>query len=116
MLLNGIRAEILDEFGALPFDFQFRLIGNDLQKEGITQNQRPGDFQMNDKSLAEILTEIMVRCNPDKNVTDAHDPNCKLVWALGPDPADPEKQAILITTRAGVSEKNLTLPKNFQPQ
>ncbi len=116
VLLNGIRAEILDEFGALPFDFHIRLVGNDLQKEGITQNQRPGDFELVDKSLAEILTEIMVRCNPDKSISGSHDPNCKLVWVLGPDPADPGKQAILITTRAGVSERNLKLPENFQPQ
>lgn len=116
LLLSGIRAEILDDFGELPFDFEIRLIGNDLQKEGITQNQRPGNFQINNKSLAEILAEIMVRCNPDKNVSGPHDLKCKLVWALGPDPANPGNQAILITTRAGVAARNLTLPKDFQPQ
>jgi serine/threonine protein kinase len=116
LLLNGIRSEILDDFGRLPFDFQIRLIGNDLQKEGITQNQRPGDFQIDSKPLAEILTEIMVRCNPDKSISGPHDPNCKLVWTVGPDPADAENDVILITTRAGASEKQLSLPEDFQPQ
>lgn len=114
VLLTGIRDEIIEEYGMLPFKFEIRMIGNDLQKEGITQNQRPGDFKLIDKTLAEILTEIMVRCNPDKGITGPADPNCKLVWVLGPSPADPAQQSILITTRAGASEKNLELPPVFQ--
>lgn len=114
VLLNGIRNEIVDEYGQLPFNFEIKLVGNDLQKEGITQNQRPGDFQMQDKSLGEILTEIMVRCNPDKNISGPNDPNCKLVWAVGPNPNSPDQIAILITTREGVQNRKLELPDVFK--
>ncbi len=113
IFLAGIRSEVLDDFGELPFEFNIRLIGNDLEKEGITQNQRPGDFKIIDQSLADILTEIMVRCNPNKDISGPADPNCKMVWVIGPDPSNTEQDAILITTREGAAQKGLTLPAAF---
>ena len=116
ILLRGIESEVIDDYGKLPFPFSIRLVGNDLQKEGITQNQRPGDFKMDDKALADILTEIMVRCNPDKDITGPNDPNCKLVWAIGPSPDDADKNIILITTREGAANKGLALPEAFRSE
>ncbi len=114
VLLSDFRDELSDDFGELPFPLAIRLIGNDLQRDGITQNQRPGRLKLDDKSVAEILTEIMVRCNPNKDISGAGDLNCKLVWAIGDDPEQPGQNAILITTRQGVLEKELTLPAAFQ--
>ena len=114
LLLQSIRTEIMDDYGELPFDFNIQLLGNHLSKDGITQNQRPGDFEMTNQSLSQILTEIMVRCNPNRDISGPKDPNCKLVWAIGPDPDDNSKKAILVTTRDGVVADGLELPDAFR--
>ncbi|MEM9413202.1 MAG: hypothetical protein AAGA30_18985, partial [Planctomycetota bacterium] len=82
VLLNNLEAEILEEFGQLPFEFKIQLAGSDLSKEGITQNQRPSDFEIKAQPLSKILTEIMVKANPDKNISGPNDPNCKMVWVV----------------------------------
>ena len=91
-------------------------MGADLSKEGITQNQRPNDFSMKQRSLADILAEIMVQANPDKNITGADDPNCKMVWVVANDPADSNRRIILITTRKAANEKSYRLPDAFIPK
>ena len=116
LLIENLQQEILDEYGALPFEFEIRLMGADLSKEGITQNQRPNDFSMKQRSLADILAEIMVQANPDKNITGADDPNCKMVWVVANDPADSNRRIILITTRKAANEKSYRLPDAFIPK
>ena len=113
VLLNNLQQEIRDDFAALPFDFEIRLIGADLSKEGITQNQRPSDIDMQQQPLSKILTEIMVKANPDKNITGPDDPNCKMVWVLEADPDEPDRKIIMITTRGAAEEKGYTLPEDF---
>lgn len=114
ILLQSIRDEVVNDYGQLPFDFQIRLMGNDLQLEGITQNQRPGDFEMMATPLSAILTQIMVRCNPQKDISGPDDPNCKLIWVVAEDPESPGNQAILVTTRAAATERGYRLPPEFR--
>lgn len=116
LLLAGIKSSIEDEFGQLPFKFDIKLVGNDLLKDGITQNQRPGDFEISQKSLAEILTEIMFRANPDKDATGPDDPACKLVWVVAEETSGDGEPIVLITTRDAVAENGYTLPEAFQTQ
>jgi serine/threonine-protein kinase len=113
VLLAELVSEIKDDFGKLPFEFNIRLLGGDLEKDGITKNQRPSELVINQKSFAEILTSIMVKANPDKDITGASDPNCKLIWVLADDPDVPGQKAILITTRAAAATKNYELPAPF---
>jgi serine/threonine protein kinase len=115
LLLAGIKTSILDDYGELPFEFDIKLIGNDLLKDGITQNQRPGDFELKQKTLAEILTEIMFRANPEK-VAGPSDPECKLIWVVAEEPAGNGKPIVLITTRDAAAAKKYVLPKAFLPQ
>ncbi len=115
-LLDELVTEIRDEYPELGFEFDIKLLGGDLLKEGITQNQRPGDLRMTDVPLSEILTRIMLQANPDKAATGPDDIRCKLVWLIGPDPNDPLRRTILVTTRTAASEKNWTLPQAFQPE
>ncbi len=114
ILLADLEAEILDEYGNLPFPFAIKILGNDLLIEGITKNQRPGEFDLEQKPLSEILTEIMVRANPSKDISGPSDPNCKLVWVLGPDPDNPERRIVLVTTRAAAKTRGYDLPADFQ--
>jgi hypothetical protein len=113
VLLAELVSEIKDDFGKLPFEFNIRLLGGDLEKDGITKNQRPSELVISQKSFAEILTSIMVKANPDKDITGASDPNCKLIWVLADDPDVPGQKAILITTRAAAATKNYELPAPF---
>jgi len=116
ILLSDLHTEITDELGDLPFPFEIKLLGNDLLTEGITKNQRPGEFDMQQKTLSEILTEIMIRANPNKDITGPADPNCKLVWVVGPDPDNPDRNIILVTTRGAAATKSYELPAVFQTE
>ncbi|MGV3484282.1 MAG: hypothetical protein ACO1RT_07680 [Planctomycetaceae bacterium] len=88
------------------------IIGGDLEKMGITQNQQIRDFQMKDKPLREALTELARQANPDKSVTSLTDPKQSLVWVVDPS-ADPKMPTILITTRIAAEAKQIPLPKEF---
>ena len=114
ILLSSIRDEVIDDWGQLPFNFEIKIIAKDLAEEGITQNQRPGDFEMSQTTLADILTQIMVRCNPDKNITGPNQPNCKLVWVIADNPERPGERAVLVTTRAAAAQKSYELPPAFK--
>ncbi len=114
VLMADLQTEITDDFGSLPFAFNIRLIGSDLEKEGITKNQRPSELVISQKTLAEILTLIMVAANPSKDISGSSDPNCKLVWVVADDPVNPGEKAILITTRAAAAEKSYELPPAFR--
>ena len=113
-LLRDIEQEVKDDFPNLPFDFHIRLLGNDLGAAGITQNQRPGKVEASQKPLGEILAQIMLQANPDKSASQPSDPNCNLIYVIGPDPESPENQAVLVTTREAANQRNIPLPKIFQ--
>lgn len=117
VLLSDIVAEVNDDYSQLPFPFRIRMQGNDLQKKGITQNQRPGPLAIEGESLESILTRIMVSANPDKSITGPDDPACELVWVIADDPDNahpPGTQAILITTRTAAAANGYTLPIAFE--
>ncbi|MDG1872722.1 MAG: protein kinase, partial [Mariniblastus sp.] len=116
VLMSDLEAEIKDDLGKLPFEFHIRLLGGDLEADGITKNQRPNELLMEQKSVAEILTSVMIQANPDKDITGANDPNCKLIWVVAEDPEIPGAKAILITTRAAAAKKSYQLPPAFKTQ
>jgi hypothetical protein len=113
LLLQNIVTEVQESYPALSFPFQIEMLGTDLVREGITQNQRPGDFELKDQKLSDILTEIMFRANPDKTATSPADPKCKLVWAVVTDP-DTNVAKIVVTTRVAAQEKGWELPPAFR--
>lgn len=111
ILLKNLETEINEAYTDLPFPFRIQISGNDLLREGITQNQRPGDFELANQTLAQILTEIVFRANPDKEAAGPEDPRCKLVWVIRESDGQPE---IVITTRTGAQEAGLDLPAPFR--
>ena len=96
----------------MPFPLKIKLMGNDLQKEGITQNQRPGPLAFEDLALSDILTKIMTSANPSKDISGPADPNCKLVWVVVDDEGTNNKQ-LAVTTRAAAAERSEALPAAF---
>ncbi|MDP1562257.1 MAG: hypothetical protein Q8M16_12830 [Pirellulaceae bacterium] len=111
--LVELETEIKTAHPELPFQFSIELDGNSLRLDGITQNQKITNFNQQDQSLAEILTALVLKANPDPAVTSARDPKCKLIWLI--DPARPAGQ-IRITTRAAAEENGWTLPPELMPE
>lgn len=96
-----------------PKQLTIRMIGGDLEKDGITRNMTIRDFSQKDKTIAEILTALVMRANPVTTVKTPDEPDQKLIWVIGPDP-DSGKEVILITTRAAAAAKKYTLPPEFR--
>ncbi len=92
-----------------------RIIGGDLQKMGITQNQQIRDFRKKEIALRTVLTDLTFAANPDKTATSSHDLKQSLIWVVADDPENPGKRAILVTTREAAAGK-YELPAEFQPQ
>ena len=113
VLLADLEQEVNGDYSGLPFKWRIVLLGADLEKDGITKNQRPGPLKLEQKSFAEILTSIVVSANPDKDIAGAADANCKLIWVVAQDPQNEDQQAILITTRSAAEEKSYQLPAPF---
>jgi len=105
--LSDLETEIKTEYPQLGFEFSLVVDGNALRVEGITQNQKISDFQQQQQSLADILTAMVLKANPDPSVTSARDPACKLIWLV--EPGRPEGR-IRITTRAAAAERGWALP------
>ena len=97
----------------VPFRFSIRILGSDLQADGITRNQPIRDFAQQDQTLAEILTALVMKANPVTTVRSPSEPAQRLVWAIGTDPAAAPGQTIVITTRQ-VAEKEYQLPAPFR--
>ena len=112
ILLSQIASDINDDFPRMPFEFKISLKGNDLQKEGITQNQRPSALAFKDLSVADILTQIMTKANPDKDISGPADANCKLVWVVVKDEGT-GNSSVVITTRAAATARGDSLPPAF---
>ncbi|QDV69679.1 Protein kinase domain protein [Rosistilla carotiformis] len=89
------------------------IIGNDLQKMGITQNQQIRDFKADGVKLRDVLTQLVQRANIVKDLTDPADPKQALVWVIGPDPDAPANQVVLVTTRDGAKAAGYTLQPEF---
>ena len=112
-VMGDLQISISDRFKSLPFDFEIRLMGGDLREEGITQNQRISNFEMNDQPLADVLTGLVVAANPDKASESPADERQKLLWVAVPDPDDKTRTVILITTRKAALRNSHPLPEVF---
>lgn len=91
--------------GNPPLEIQ--LIGSDLEKAGITQNQQIRDFAYRDQPLRSVLTNLVMRANPVTTVTRPTEEDQKLVWVVSPG-----GEKILITTRTA-AKASYELPKEF---
>jgi hypothetical protein len=97
-------------------EFSLRILGDDLKLEGITRNQAIRNYEATGKPAAEILTELVRKANPVRDVTGPSDPNLKLIWIVGANPDNADELAILITTRAAAAKRSDKVPKVFKPE
>jgi hypothetical protein len=96
--------------------FAIKILGKDLELEGLTRNQSIRNYEATDKPAAEILTELVTKGDLSAVSKDPADPKLRLVWIVAADPDNSEKLAVLITTRAAVKKRGDKLPKVFQPK
>ena len=84
---------------------------------GITQNQAVRNFKMENATISEIFTGMMMRANPITTVKEPTETDQQLVWVIGPDPKDPGRRVLLVTTRvAADANDKYQLAKPFQPK
>ncbi|MDE0734215.1 MAG: protein kinase [Pirellulaceae bacterium] len=114
--IKDIVDDVRGTFPALPFEFNIKVIGPELKLEGITRNQAVRDFAAKEKPLAEILTGIASKANPDPSVKDPSELAQKLIWVVADDPDKAGNRIILVTTRKDAAEEKYVLPKPFQPK
>ena len=114
--ISNVSEEVSTAVGNLSFPFDIKIIGEDLQLNGITRNQAIRDFKVDNKPLSEVLTAMVMKANPITTVKEPSELDQKLIWVVGPDPADASREIILITTRDGATKKNYQLPPPFQPK
>jgi serine/threonine-protein kinase len=112
--LQDIAKDVNESLKGLPFEFKIKILGDDLQLDGITRNQTIRDFQQKGKTVGEVLTAMVRKANPVTTVKDASEKDQKLIWVLDKDPADPAKTIVLVTTRAAAEKRKYQLPKPFQ--
>jgi eukaryotic-like serine/threonine-protein kinase len=108
-----LQDDVKSNLKGAPFEFAIKIIGDDLKLDGITRNQSIRDFKQENQTVADILTALVRKANPVTTVKDPSETDQKLVWLIGPDPDNPARQAVLITTRNAAKAKNYTLPPIF---
>jgi hypothetical protein len=108
-----LQDDVKSNLKGAPFEFAIKIIGDDLKLDGITRNQSIRDFKQENQAVADILTALVRKANPVTTVKDPSETDQKLVWLIGPDPDNPSKQIVLITTRNAAATKKYTLPPVF---
>jgi len=91
---------VTSDYPGMPFSFEVKILGGDLELEGITRNQKVVNFEA-EGTVADVLTAIVQKADN------------RLVWAVAPDPDDTSNKIILITTRKAADGKYI-LPEVFR--
>lgn len=111
--MRDLGNEAADLAKGTPVNFAIRILGDDLKLDGITRNMSIRDFKQEQKTVGEILTALVMKANPITTVKDPSEKDQKLLWVVGPDPDDPTKTIVLITTRQKAEERKYNLPAPF---
>ena len=96
-------------------NLEIRIAGGDLQLEGITRNQQIKGFSIENESVAQVLTRLLMKANPVTTVRFPTEKDQKLVWVVDPVPASAVR-SLVITTRAATERKGYDLPQIFRPR
>jgi hypothetical protein len=114
LIVDELRETIKEKYRGLPFEFDIRLMGNDLQLQGITQNLSVTDFSMIDRPIHEVLTGLLEKAYTAPGVESTHDEGFMFVWVTAPDPDAPDNTIVLLTTRVAATNASYELPEAFR--
>ncbi len=111
-----IGEEANDQLPAGTATMRFELDGDAFELAGITRNQQLRDFDMRNRPLREVLTQVTKMGNPVTTVTDTRDADQKLIWVIKADPQATGQSMISLTTRAAATGSGDRLPEEFSPK
>ena len=112
--VRDLSTEINDGQTGPQFEFRIKIAGADLEADGITRNQQIRGFHVQQKSVAETLTALLMKANPTA-VSDPSSPEQKLVWVVNQGATGPDVfQGVLVTTRRAAEKKGYDLPSPFR--
>jgi hypothetical protein len=101
--------------GAVAFEIQ--VDGLSLRADGITRNQQIGNFQADNKTVAQVLTQLVRQADPALASVEAEipRPSGTLVWAAGPPlQGEGSAQVVLITTVKVAQQRGYRIPRDFR--
>ena len=113
--VRDLITQVNDSFPNANGSFLIKIVGADLQLDGITRNQQIRNLDVSDQSIGEILTTLCQRANP-VTASAANHPDQKLVWVVASDPDNPNNPCVLLTTRQAAARKGLELPDLFHSE
>jgi hypothetical protein len=111
--VRDLAIDVNDQLKGGTLQFGIKIIGPDLEKDGVTRNISINNFKQENAAIADILTALVMRTSTAKEPTD---PGQKLIWVVADDPDAAGKQTILLTTRAAAAAKGYTVPDVFVPK
>jgi hypothetical protein len=109
--VRDLAIDVNDQLQGGTLQFGIKIIGPDLEKDGVTRNISINNFKQENATIADILTALVMRTSTAKNPTD---PLQKLIWVVADDPDSPGKQVVLLTTRAAAAAKKYEVPAVFE--
>ena len=108
--MRDLALDVNDQLKGGPLRFGIKILGPDLEKDGITRNMSVTNFKQENATISDILTALVLKTSTAKGPAD---PEQKLIWVVADDPESPDKQTVLITTRAAAAAKKYQVPDVF---
>ncbi|MBM3998293.1 MAG: hypothetical protein FJ297_01920 [Planctomycetes bacterium] len=107
---------VREAYPGLSFEFEIILAAKEILKDGVAKNQPIGAFAVEDGSVGEILTSLVLRANPNASIRDPSNFEQRLIWVVGEDLDNGGKKVILVTTRDAAADNGIAIPKVFEAQ
>lgn len=108
--MRDLAIDVNDQLKGGDLQFGIKIIGPDLEKDGVTRNISITNFKQENATIADVLTALVMKTS---TATKPTDPIQKLIWVIADDPEAPGKQTILLTTRAAAAAKGYQVPEVF---
>jgi eukaryotic-like serine/threonine-protein kinase len=108
--MRDLAIDVNDQLQGGELQFGIKIIGPDLEKDGVTRNMSITNFKQENAPIGDILTALVMKTTTAKGPTD---PGLKLIWVVADDPEAPGKQVVLLTTRAAAAAKGYKVPDVF---
>ncbi len=109
-----IETIVRERFANVPKNFRIRFDGKALELIAVTQSGRLEDFHLENQTVAEVLTALVVAQDYNRGLKDLTDKRQRVVWTIAPVPRTPkEPEVILITDRITAMRLKYPVPRVF---
>lgn len=106
--------DLIRETVAEAAAFEIQIDGRALRADGITRNQQISNFQAKNRTVAQVLTQLVREADPAL-AGAAPDAQGTLIWAAGQGLQENEGgQVVLITTAIVAQRRGYRIPRDFR--